>query len=175
MRHVGRLFGLREGIAGSIVTGKPPRRQKSPPGDPPVKRPEVDGSIRTLSKPKKPRKPRVCGFRDGALHVEVECGLCRTRPDLSEAPPAPFSLACHRVAQHSVAYRINVNLTVRWPMTLEVVEKRSPIVRQGVLSSSIGGRRLIWASCLRTIPSSIKRSRKATRSGCSRWRAARRW
>ncbi len=34
MRHVGRLFGLREGIAGSIVTGKPPRRQKSHPGDP---------------------------------------------------------------------------------------------------------------------------------------------
>ena len=71
---------------------------------------------------------RLC---NRARHVEVENGFCSGSFFCDAPPPRAPTPSC-TVPMKAIAHKINVDVLVRRPMPLKIVEKCRPIVRKSV-------------------------------------------
>lgn len=146
--EIGALQPGGGGVGGLLISipvrgGKPTHpqggvdfREKRGPGRtlPSIKRPDVRPGSAGLAKVAQPGEPGVGGSRDLSLNVELENRLCRGTPAFGESKPARLPGSDQAVSMLTISYGSNLHvLLIRWPVSLEIVEKRTPIPRKSVL------------------------------------------
>ena len=67
------------------------------------------------------------GFGHCPVHIEVKNGFCAASALLRQATPAGTAYSLRAIADKAVANEIEVNVSVGWPMPLEIVEKVGPV------------------------------------------------
>src|SRR5271156_2651852 len=94
---------------------------------PTVEGPKVDALAKPLTNEPQPRNSSMRRFRHRALHIELKDGLRAARPFLGEATPTTVPGTGGAVALAAFAYRFYVDVFIRRPMALEVVEETPPV------------------------------------------------
>jgi hypothetical protein len=100
--------------------------------NPTVEGPEVDLRAEPLPYETKPRKTGVSRFRHRSRHMEVENGFRRAGALLRQTAPTRVATARRARAVQTFEHEVDVNLPIRRPMMLEVVEKCGPIALQAI-------------------------------------------
>ena len=81
----------------------------------------------TLPNEAQPRDTGVCGFSDRPLHIKMEYRFRTASTFFGEPPPAGVAPTRCAIACRAITNEINVNIFIRRPMVLEVVEKFLPV------------------------------------------------
>src|SRR5277367_991560 len=100
---------------------------------PTVEGPKVDALAKPLTNEPQPRNSSMRRFRHRALHIELKDGLRAARPFLGEATPTTVPGTGGAVALAAFAYRFYVDVFIRRPMALEVVEEGRPVQLQAIV------------------------------------------
>lgn len=79
-----------------------------------------------------PRNACVRGLRYRTLHVKMEYGFSCPCSQFGNSSPSRIPGAGRTVSTVTVPHKIDIDVFVSRPMTLEIVEERRPVERQSV-------------------------------------------
>ena len=100
---------------------------------PAVERPEMHAVFDTLPDESEPRNTSVCGFRYRPLYVELEDGFGSACSEFGQPAPTRIARAGRAVSAAPITHKINVDILVCRPVTLEIIKEERPVERQAVL------------------------------------------